>query len=443
MTEISSEPSVPQPQSKDQTIEGNLYAKIEYKISLIRSLWEAVQSLKPPRARDSEENINREATLLNSFPGQNLLNNPAIVPLYQRYTELSEIIKKNAPKINVDHFESEELNEEDWDNLEKDATLDEEISKLLENDDVRFQVSLENGIKTALTNRTRIRSLLGSAKGQSLLRMINEIPGMPEPLKQKGAVKKVKILPFSIAILVDNTAFEKYVGNVTFRGLHKGILSFIKARYTNESPPTDFLGMLFGSTKKRGRLKKWPESYKSTILHEDFHAFVEGFGIGNLYSFSSSTNKISNQFGRLERLKKIGASDIIIEHENNLLKNTLSKIPDTGHEELLAELAASERNEYGNIPRRTYAKGLINVRKFLLSIKGVLPELDPVITEALNDLNPTFIRNKLQRFYTEVPPERTNDLNIALALFPPSKWKYIEWLISKWSDNRPSTRQNI
>jgi len=71
----------------------------------------------------------------------------------------------------------------------------------------------------------------------------------------------------------------------------------------------------------------------------------------------------------------------------------------------------------------------------LHGLKGRDPDLDRIIDQEIKNLDVSRIRERFQRLYETVrekAPERLLDLDIALAIFPPSKMRHVERLVERW-----------
>jgi hypothetical protein len=397
-----------------------LYETLEAKIEIVKKMWEAAKQMRPPSNIDSPEQISEETQLLEMFVKENEARLPYISSLCEKYNEL---ISERDKLLSHD--------DEDFtdDFIQKIDTVDREIKNLEKDDEVMFHNSLQNGVKNALNKRVRVREILASAGKAELKDALRKNNDLPDVFKEREAIKKVQVLPFSLAVFIDGKVYERYQGTDS-RGCSLDIFSFIKNDTGEISPEAKVLLAIFGEKPKKGRKYK-EEEYGRTILHEDFHSFIQGFAIGDLrlFNYKDYFRLIEGSADRIKKLKQLNAPREILENEILLLKKRLFKLPEMGHEELLAEIASKPHEQ---IPNSTFAAVIHNIEKSLDMIGEVDPEVDKIIEVARKKLNISEIKEQFQQLYAQTPEDKITDLEAALALLPVNKWGHIKGLIERW-----------
>lgn len=290
--------------------------------------------------------------------------------------------------------------------------------------DKQFADFLLVGTKAATEKRKQIRTTLSQARsmGQDDFDTL-----LPDKLKFfKGKI--IKGLPgnFSITLVVDDDSLTEYSkrfpASSHIRAFHeKGTIWNLQ----QEHPYNISLDLPHTRQKK---------SFDETLLHEDFHSFMECFPVDE-----TSSDYLWGLVGlRLDQLQnaKLQGDQVTIQDKIRAAKSAITRFVDIDHEELLASLASV--NDRWNIG---YFFGALQLEKArdLKTIEGLDPAVDSIIKNLRWVLDGNQLKNTLNGWYQEVgrkAPERMTDLDIALALFSPSQFKNVGRLVERWTKGR-------
>lgn len=399
--------------ARDETRE-DLYEKLEAKIDIIKDIWSSTREFLPPSSDDTPGTVRREEETLSVYFTKALGAFPHAKEMLAQYDAdkqlYDDLISKKDP-----FSESEQADEA----LRR-------IEKLLHNNDFRFVLSLRGGLKSALNRRQEVRAVLRVAGTEDIVGGCER--QLPEKYKDIFAskIRGVREGRFSVGLIVEPVALESAAGKGA-RGFHAPHTPW---NFTREETFDDkVLEMIFG------RDDEVPGSRQNeTVAHEDFHSFIEGFSVGSITLFDPERIKLNAK--AILRFKKMQSPDIVIKNELWLFKRDLLRFQNCGQEELLAEIVSIAHED---IPSHTFASTMDNARLMLISMKGRDPDIDTVIGQVLPQFDVSFFRNRLQRLYRIVEksaPERIEDLDAALVLFPPSKLQRVESIVERWTQKK-------
>lgn len=416
-----------------------LYKKIEYKISFIKELWREMKRLGPPNPHDSAADIAEENEIFEKCLYRLKTLFPEIENKAERYINLKkkrDELAAELPDIPVGP------DEEIYNQISAEIDVVEaEIEKIFD-DDVWFFINIKQGLQEARKKREIIRKILLD---------LGEI----EPLSYKNLVKKYKlpkefinhvvaIVPenFSITFIVERENFEKKFGT-TLLGIHFGntIWNFVK--YITEPSPEEQLAIAIYKPQK---LTKVYPPLQKTINHENFHSFLECFPVKEKYRLRERIklmHLIRSRIKEAKKFERMGMKSSAV-RARQLLARRLRLFMDYLHEELMAIIVTYGGHELllmGGLPRLTFSREVLNFCNFLKDLREKeklekYPEIDAIIQNALSYFNPEEVIKRILELYKEVEesvPERIDDLDIALILFPPSKFHHVESLVKRWT----------
>lgn len=430
--EAYSSSEVPERSGDDVSTRGEqrerLYESVERKIDIARDIWLAAEGLEPPRAGDDDAAIRAERAALER-PLENIYRQfPGARGLTERYQSL--YVRLNQLEDEMQHTEAEErtnavyiANEPVEDEMEK---IREQLRTLEDDDNFLFVRTVSRGITAALETRQSMRDILrrlGPRAGDPAAYEEE----LPEEHREQFRRSIVAVSPERFSFIVD-------IGRDGFRRLGP---RYKDASGIHVAPCWSLINrtMLDGQNLMAGifgdehEMKRWQHQPAITAKHEDFHAFFQGFAEKQGFF---SVQRINRQADQLLRLKEIQAPKAVIDHELQIFARRARTFQDYGHEELLAELASAPHEV---IPNSTYAAEMGKTEALLHGLKGRDPDLDRIIDQEIKNLDVSRIRERFQRLYETVrekAPERLLDLDIALAIFPPSKMRHVERLVERW-----------
>lgn len=404
-----------------------LYRGLEDKIAIMKGIWGVAQSLSIPSIHDSNDDIAREKDAFQHVFQSTLDKLPQAASIY----------REQGSDTDAGHLKQ----------------------------DLDFIRSMDNGINDALRKRDSIRAIL---------RDLGENPSpeayektIPEELEGvRGHIQRVIIKPFSINLVLDREGFQSVYQDLygktpteTFGSHIDGTIWNIYDWYNLIKNSEDYLMSYVEKEVLSGNENIQPnlsEIEDIGIKHEDFHSFMDGFDIkeGNINkAIRTSIVDLSAMMQYRRRLiHKIFKTlripyyrEFIADEERKEWKDirrNMQVVMDSGHEELLAELASAP-----DITRALGMRGsFVNRRQQdTNTIKTVVNNLNenipglvhhPYITQTLESLDPNLNNQFIIELYEQVEanaPERVEDLDMAFALFPPSQWRHIKGLVARWT----------
>lgn len=410
----------------------DIYTKVEHKIGLVKDIWAEAKRLPIPSKNDTEETSQTERNQFQAIFDRSLTELPQAAAKYKRYKEIEAELQRSRQKPNQEKESQDDV---------RDNLLWEQ-SNLLKDGDLRFLVSLNSGIEGALEKRRVIRSVLPDIEDS--LNPASYDKYLPE--RFRGLAQKVIKERFSITLAIDMSRwpYSIFKGGSGISGFHKSDSIWNLVENISAEGKKRFKRVLGGELFRKIDFTTTEE----ISAHEDFHSFTEGFDPG-YQKDADLAQRLEKRFERLKRLKELDAPEIILQEERQLVKNSLWDYTDNHHLELLAEMAS--RPFWEDRPRETAAVQSFEKAEKLKSLKGVDQNVDGVISLALKFLNMKRLANTLkgwrQKLKLEMEaPERIEDLEIALALFPPSKIHHIEKLVRHWTaktDGSPKQIDNL
>lgn len=406
------ETRLPQAGQKEQ-----LYERIEQKLALMREIWNYAKNLPPPTPFDKGEEA-EENTLFEGLIKKATKSFPSAAFLIKEYDDIAARMVEIAgnkqmppPKKLIDEL----------------SRLCKQQERLLEDQNVRFTISVRIGIRDAQKKRRKIRSVLNENRDSTDQEFYLKL--MPQEIAAHFAGKITAVVPqnFSIAYLVEPEVYKAYQKNDS-KGFSLSwadvALTFIKDERNKERRESE------DETEEN----QITEDMLVTVQHENFHAFIEGFGLGDKVYFSAEP--LMELAEKIIETDDNPASRLLKEIDLKRLKTLLSKFKDFGHEELIAEIASSPRS---GVPKSSFAKKQLELTeaiiKYIFLLGGVNPELDEILADGLKKLDFTRDRKFIQKMYREVEaraPDKMEDFDMAFALFPPSDWRNIERLVKRW-----------
>jgi len=412
-----------------------LYKKLETKIGIVGGLWEDVLALDPPKAGDSAEKIQEEEQRLKRHLRRAERAFPHTLQQLAVYDTISSQLKnlqKSPTDIEIPEVEEEE-NFYVPDNLPEEDDLEDDLrsrlDELLEDKDFQFVLSLRNGINGALKKRALIRKTLAYLENKG------EDPNNPEAYLEfckkkrrqllEGRIKRVLFGRFSISLSVDEQFFRETKKGVG-AGYHLDGTIFNFLNYQRHKHEAEDLEDLLHIISHR---------------HEDFHSFVDDFGLGdNLREFNipKFSDRIENYLKRIDifQAQEDKIYKILLKSQLKSLSDYLTRFIDYGHEEFLAEIAAmkSSKNRtfeiwpYFFLRDGTFPPRISEARSILENLR----ERNPIIEQRIKDFDIIEIWRRFMKMYNQIPRRKRDDFFAAFAIYPPSEWPKIERLVRKW-----------
>jgi len=406
-----------------------IYKNIELKISFVKELWNDMEKLGPPDPKASPEDIAKENKIFEKHLEKLKIFFPEAENKAKKFIKLekekSELLKK-LHKIELEEQERNII-------LEEIDKIEDEIQKILD-DTTLFFIEFEQGLENAKYKREEIRKILlelGEIEPSSYKKLAEEYK-LPKELIDYI----IEIIPknFSITFIVEPEKFKKYYGeDITGQHWRGTIWNFVRGLPKESLPKLNdenFIRLL--------------EKLKDTINHENFHSFIDCFSI-------------SQKYGNLKVIKRVVNSKIIniknfldmgyepfLSLEKKLLTKRLETFMDLFNEELMAEIVSGE-HEYRDesFLKHTFFSICKEFCDWLEQIRKEeelekYPEIDAIIKNAISYIDPQKNREKIIKLYQKIEekaPEKLKDLDIAFILFPPSKFRHIESLVERWTQN--------
>jgi len=405
-----------------EKIKDSLYGDIDVKIGLVKNLLLIASELPIPRSTQTPEEIKAENKLLNSVAEEaiDLFPND-----YIKLQLLNTLYMKQEALIEPS-VDDEELQTCRLENQQEYEILDDEIRELEANPRVIFLDALGYGVGNLISNRNKLRELQKIKKS-----LLNEEGWVnnPEDYAEHNDIQPtfVQYRRFSLGKFFDPSDYSKLTNSYTSYGMHeKGINTYILHQYL--TPEEDLLSSIFMGMNAP---KYITDKNLITAAHEEAHAFIEGFR--NLYSLTT--------LGKSERFLTHDIRSEIRAYQSNLrsteevkLTRRMKQLSRLSSEELLAELFSDiDRTQipistFKNIQNRTK----IAIEKMFISNDS---KVDQIIRDNHSRINFELIKQKIRDCYAKIElncPEKRIDLDIAFALFPPSKIFRVENLVDRW-----------
>ncbi len=396
----------------------SLYGDIDVKIGLVKDLLTVTTSLPIATFGQSKEEVSSECSALKSI----YLKAREYFPEdAQKYDALNDLHKQQEALEESGSFYDVTLKTR---SLKKYQALDEKIKTLETNPGIIFLDSLTTGINHLCENRTQLRDVQKAKKSKLDKEGFVDNPGAYS-IKNREP-RFVQYRRFSIAYFFNWFDYDKVTGSQTSFGLHEqGIHSYVSIPYDGVD---DLVGTIL---EKQVPKKHIPADRFVTAMHEEGHAFMEGFR--NMYSLP--TLGASDRLFLTEDIR----SEIEVfrdrpEQEEANLKRRMKHAANLSSEELLAELFSEPRKSH--IPTSTFR----NIdKKTRNAIDGMFKSEDPKVRAIIENSHPTFnfaeTKNRIKNLYTRVLekcPQKTIDLNIVFSLYPVSKMYRIEAIVDRW-----------
>lgn len=428
-----------------------IYQDIERKIALGKKLWRFSKALVPPSANDSQEVVEQQE---GGFRG-------VLQEAFDAYPQATkQLAKVNEARKKLDQYELENarrrgsligdkknllLEPEDFEletdpqstteNSDKVAALHEIINSAGNDPDVRFLQVLERGVNTAIRKRQDIREILSQGR--------------------EGTVSEAKMF-FSKSTDLSPQLIERF-GRYTFRVHNFSISIFIPQKdiilYIPGYRQRRFGGrhvsdscwniLLQESSLDEAILGRLPEDHpisqsrKAHSLHEDNHSFFEGFS--GLQETSSLSDSLSSTIRRYLSMKDIGVPSWSLSGCLTTIEHIITKLMDADVHELVANIASRETRDK-RIVGSTFGAGLIRKQKIITELEGH-PDGDiRLLSTRLKKSNPKLydpqkLSGEILELYQVIQdkaPEKTEDLDIAFVLFPPSQIGIVRKLVKRW-----------
>lgn len=412
--------------SQELTLAGRgekLFKRIEKKIRILKTIREITASLPVPQRSDSQEVIWEEKKRFDEVLQQAWELFPEAKTLYARYQTLEHLTKEYSLALQLS-FEKE-----------IEVPLDEKMEKLLSemgeifrNDDVRFLLTIEKGVKAALEKRDKIRALFQELGEKYLSPEVYRDIAQPHKNPRFREYEIIAVLPerFSVTLVLsklyvrrkDDISKPRKIKVLNY-GQHKidSIFNFVDA------------DMILANALSGGRIG--PKEVRS---HEDFHSLSEKFP-GQSSNYDYLMPRILRIIKNILKLQRLKAPDPIINGSINGLKSLIANLPATYQTEFLADLTMSkERTRVGSrvfkLMRRTELEILKGLKK--------IPRFREIVETELQSLNLSELAKEVDNLYQivqEKNPEKLRDLDIAFALFPFTRIRHIERLVARWTSS--------
>lgn len=420
--------------SQELTLKGRgekLFERIEKKIRILKTIWEITASLPVPQRSDSEEVVLEEKNQFDRLLKQAWESFPEAKTLYLRYQTLELLTEEYLLALQISFERERDLPQD-----EKMEKLLSEMDEIFRNDDVRFLLTIEKGVKAALEKRERIRALFQKLGEKYLSPRVYQEIALPHknPRFREHEIIAVQPERFSVTLVLSKCVSRK--GNISKPKEAKNKPGVLGLKYGEHKTDSLFnfvdADMILLNALVGGRIGS--EEVRS---HEDFHSLNEEFpGQGSSYEYlMPRILRIIKNTLKLQRLK---APDPIINGSINGLKLLIANLPAAYQGEFLADLVMSEeRTRVGsrvfNLMQRTELEILKGLKKF--------PRFREIVETELQSLNFSELPKKVDNLYRTVQeknPKKIRDLDIAFALFPLTKIRHIERLVSQWTSGSPN-----
>lgn len=397
-------------------IESAYYEKVEQQIGVVKNLWDTASNFEPASPTDTEEMIQDEPSQLRSVFNNALVSFPDTAILYHKYKNLKSVSRRRS--------------------LSNDERSSASIAagELGKKPGVDFLLQLEKGIDGLIRRRSLIRETYQSIgdgwdkpESYARIRSNRDLPKRARSSlnflpRRKFDVIAIKPGNFSISLVLDYDFYEDMIGSS--KGMHRpsGIWNFLK----ENEPEEALLHAIFNPDSTKD--SHWiPEI---AAKHEDFHGFLDSFKVlrGETIIGEEAADRIYNHvqasMGRVQE---------------NYVMSLLNNIVDTAHEELLAEIFSTPRdsNLHAEIPSTSFASHITKSKSLFERLRGLDPKIDQIIDNEYDKLNLEKWREQIQGLYRRVSercPDKLDDLDIAFALFPPTKMDMIEKLVDRWAN---------
>jgi hypothetical protein len=403
-----------------------IYKNIELKISFVKELWNDMEKLGPPDPKASPEDIAKENEIFEKHLEKLKIFFPEAENKAKEFIKLEKEGGELLKKLHKIELEKQERNII----LEEINKVEDEIQKILD-DTTLFFIEFEQGLKNAKYKREEIRNILlelGEIEPSSYKKLAEEYK-LPKELIDYI----IEIIPknFSITFIVEPEKFKEYYGeDITGQHWRGTIWNFVR-------------GLPKLSDENFIRLSE--EKLKNTINHENFHSFIDCFSISQKYGNIKVIKRVVNSKIRNIKIFLDMGYEPLFSLEKKLLTKRLETFMNLFHEELMAEIVAGEheyrdesflKHTFFSICRE-FCDWLEQIRKKEELEK--YPEIDAIIKDAISYIEPQKNREKIIKLYQKIQekaPEKLKDLDIAFILFPPSKFRHIESLVERWTQNR-------
>lgn len=432
-----------------------LYGRIERKVDIVKGLWHTAAYLPAPPPR-SQEASKKEERLLSAHLQHALELLPEAAQKYQRFKSLvtpeDEILLKE---------ERGYLQAESARGLVRGERL-EEANRMLDDEDLRFLVSLEWGIQYALHKRDEIRTLRRKLGWKS--ESANSYSDfLPEKLAVfKGKIRRVIFSPFSVNLVVDGkTYMEESEESWAFHKTGTIFNVFNEDKFKT--------GDIFDRIAPQFIPKLWlisPERL-DTFYHEEFHSLWEGFvpdiqltshiarlWIKDIYALGL-LGKVANgtplEPNVTVYLSQLGFTPSLYPpaKAKELMRAIFNKFQQLyyydDYEELLAAYHAAYRMRKREAQVGSYINRARRLSQWIQEAVSEIRENDPTFNQNpyidrllqmvdLEQINQFMEQEgKKVRRLAETASQKVEDCFIALMLFPPSQWRHIDRLVDRWT----------
>lgn len=383
-----------------------IYDKLERKISILKDVWITFQTLSVPSPSDPLDSVHQERQIFQDFSARLDEQLPEAVEAWNRMRELNHKEKLTAE--------------------EKQERL-----CLSTSTDFSFFTTLCLGMEEVVKKRETIRDVFRQLGENAYLSPENYDDFFPQRegwQTFRGRIKGIVPQRFSICPAVHEKTMSAagYSKAVVAMHLEKTIWNAIRSdQFVDDSidfgEPASVITNYF------------QEAYPEILLHEDFHSFIECFLVSSVLPTDILEN-LKRGIVRLKSSRRRGKEALVKKHARYCEEQIVDFVDeDLCREEYLAELGSSPLR---NGPRSSAE--IMTTGKFILlqRLVGEDEIIDRHISSALEFLDTRRMSENVSRLYRKVrkqAPEKTMDLDVSFALFPPSQIRHIEKLVRKWT----------
>lgn len=369
-----------------------IYDKLERKIGVVKSIWQFASELPVPGADEEPAVQEKEEDEMNGIV-QGAMNSfgdakPGLARLKDLESEMHSARLTNE-------------------------VLREFVS-LVGDDDISFLRSIQMGVQRAMEKRRSIRIILkklGQGRVQDPEAYRPFLPSKLLPLAD--SVERVEVGSFSVNLTVEEEAFASHMGDSDDQQYktygfhsHDSVWNLIRGESMD------------------------PDETSQTVIHEELHSFAEGFVLPEeSWVRDADLEEVLEQDRLALNITKDDPQ--AFRRARAIMMGHLRMYADSDHEELVAELVSLPHR---NLPLHTFRKRHEQKDDFVSGMddplsRAVVVDCDYYTLEWIEDL----IGDSYAKLM-EKAPERIVDLDLALCLLPPSKYRHVERLVKRWAE---------